>query len=391
MLKAYKYRIYPNKNQEELIARHIGCARWVYNYGLALKIKEWATNKKNVSKFDIQAELPALKKAEETKWLGEVNAQSLQSSLEHLDQAYKRFFKTKKGFPRFHSKHGRKQSFTVPQHFRIKKDEHKLVLPKFGDINIVLHREFKGKMNNVTISRTPTNKYYASVLVETTDQAKKCKKVKEQTTLGIDLGIKDFVVLSDRQKIENPKILNQYQKHLAKEQRRFSRKVKDSNNRNKARIKVAKVYEKIANVRKDFLHKLSYQLTHENQVGSLVLEDLNVSGMVRNHHLARSIGDCSWSAFVGMLKYKSEWNGINLIQIGRFEPSSKLCSACGTINNTLTLKDREWVCKSCGVEHDRDVNAAINIKSMGLNPKFIIPSVRRELTLTETRSCKSGR
>ena len=391
MLKAYKFRIYPNQEQETLIAKHIGCARWVYNYGLERKIKAWTTDKKNLSKFDISNELPDLKKKEETNWLSEVNAQSLQSSLEHLDQAYKRFFKQKKGFPRFKSKHGSKQSFTVPQHFRIKRDEGKLVLPKFGDINITLHREFRGKMNNVAVSRTPTGKYYVSILVEATDKPLKCKKVRESTALGIDLGIKDFAVLSDGRKIENPKTLNRFQKQLVKAQRDFSRKVKGGNNRNKARIKVAKIHEKTANIRKDFLHKLSHQLTHENQVGTLVLEDLNVSGMMKNHHLARSVGDCSWSEFVRQIKYKCEWNGINFIQIGRFEPSSKLCSACGSINKSLTLKDRNWVCTNCGTEHDRDVNAAINIKSMGLNPKFIVPSVRRELTLTETRGCKPSR
>lgn len=392
MLKAFKYRIYPNKVQEVIIAKHIGCVRWVYNYGLERKIQAWTTDKKNMSKFDISNELPDLKVKEGTKWLSEVNAQSLQSSLEHLDQAYKRFFKQKKGFPRFKSKHNSRQSFTIPQHFKIKKYEHKLVLPKIGEINIKMHRDFKGSMRKVVISKTSTGKYYASILVDTIEQPFKCKKVKEATTLGIDLGIKSFITLSDGRKVDNPKILNQYQKRLKKAQQSLSRKVKGSNNRNKSRIKVARVHEKVSNIRKDFLHKLSHSLTHENQVRTIVVEDLNVSGMQKNHHLARSIGDCSWSAFIDMLKYKCEWNGINFIEIGRFEPSSKLCSDCGTINKNLKLSDREWTCTACGVVHDRDINAAKNIKIMGLNPKIgIVPLGRRELTLAETNCSNGGR
>ena len=385
MLKAYKFRIYPNKEQAGLIAKHIGCARWVYNYGLERKIKAWSSDRKSVSRFDIQADLPKLKASLDTKWLAEVNAQTLQSSLEHLDKAYTRFFRLKEGFPRFKSKHGSKQSFSVPQHFRLDVATSRLTIPKMTPIRMVLHRQFEGEMCSVTISRTPTGKYYASILVETTDKPKKCKKVKESTTLGLDLGIKDFATLSDGRKVENPHILNQFKKQLTKAQRNLSRKVKGSNNRSKARLRVSKIHEKTTNIRRDFLHKLSHQLTHENQVGTLVLEDLNVSGMQRNHHLARSIGDCGWGEFVRQLKYKSEWNGINFIQIGRFEPSSKLCSDCGTINKSLELKDRNWVCTGCGTEHDRDINAAKNIKVMGLHPRQkTVPTGCRESTLTET-------
>jgi putative transposase len=252
-------------------------------------------------------------------------------------------------------------------------------------IEIRLHRKFDGKIKTVTIKKTPTNKYFASILVETKDIEKKPEAIKPNTTIGIDLGIKDFITLSTGEKIANPKILKQYERKLIKAQRKASRKVKGSNNRKKANFRVAKIHEKIKNIRKDFLHKLSYRLSHENQVDSLVIEDLNVSGMVKNHKLAKSIGACSWYEFVRQLEYKSLWYGKNLIKIGRFEPSSKLCSNCGTINQELKLEDREWICKNCGSVHDRDINAAINIKNIGLGIRNKIPMERRESTLVESR------
>lgn len=385
MLKAYEYRIYPNREQEEKIKQHIGCSRWIYNYALEKKMKAWTIDKKNLSRFDIQKDLPKLKKAEETKWLKEVNSQTLQSSLEHLDKAYTRFFKEKKGFPKFKSKHKSKQSFSVPQHTSLDFEAKLITLPKIKPISIRVHREFKGKIKTVTVKQTPTQKYFVSVLVETADQPKVKSKVKDKTTIGLDLGIKDFVVISTGEKVKNPKVLNRYSNKLTKAQRMLSRRVMDSNNRKKAKLKVAKMHEKITNVRKDFLHKLSHILTHESQVRTIVIEDLNVNGMIRNYRLAKSISDCSWSEFVRQLEYKSEWYGINLIKIGSFEPSSKLCSNCGTINQELTLEDRKWICKTCGVNHDRDINAAINIKQIGLNSKIQIPMERRELTLGESR------
>jgi putative transposase len=381
-LKAYEYRIYPNREQQEQIVKHIGCARWIYNYALGKKMKAWTTNKKNLSRFDIQADLPKLKKAEETKWLKEVNSQSLQSSLEHLDSAYKHFFKTKKGFPKFKNKHKSKQSYSIPQHTDVDFEKALLLVPKMKPISIRLHREFTGKIKTITIKKTTTNKYFASILVETKDAVKESKAIKSRTTIGIDLGIKDFVMFSTGEKVENPKVLKQYENKLKKAQQKVARRTKGSKDREKAKFKVARVHEKIANTRKDFLHKLSHKLTHENQVNSIVIEDLNVKGMVKNHKLAKSISDCSWSEFVRQLAYKSEWYGKNLIKIGRFEPSSKLCSVCGTINQELTLADREWACKNCGTKHDRDINAAKNIKNIGLKK---IPMERRKSTLGENR------
>jgi putative transposase len=382
LLKTYEYRIYPNREQEEQIAKHIGCSRWIYNYALEKKMKAWKEDKKNLKRFDIQADLPKLKKSEDTKWLKEVNSQSLQASLEHLDRAYRHFFKTKKGFPKFKNKHNNKQSFSIPQHSSVDFEKCLLIVPKIKPISIRLHRKFEGKIKTVTIKKTSTNKYFSSILVETKDEPKKKLEIKESTTIGIDLGIKDFAILATGEKIENPKTLTRYENKLAKAQRIVGRRIKGGKNREKAKFKVAKIHEKIANTRKDFLHKLSHKLTHENQVKSIVIEDLNVKGMMKNRKLAKSISDCSWSEFVRQLEYKSEWYGVNLIKIGRFEPSSKLCSNCGTINQELTLKDREWTCKNCNTEHDRDINAAKNIKSIGLNK---IPTERRKSTLGESR------
>lgn len=392
MLKGYKYRIYPTEQQEIKILRHIGCYRWVYNWGLEAKMKAWQTDKKSLSKFDLSNMLPDLKKQENTKWLKKVNAQTLQQALENLDSAYVRFFKEKKGFPKFKSRHKSKQSFRVPQKVRVNEKFDRLYLPKFLEgIKMAKDRKFNGVIKSVTIERTNTGKYFATLLVDTTDKLKKKAEIKESTTVGIDLGIKDFLITSSGEKIENPKLTKQYENKLAKAQRVVSRRTKGGKNREKAKLKVARIHEKVANSRKDFLHKLSHKLTHESQVKSIVIEDLAVSNMVKNHKLAKSISDCSWSEFVRQLGYKSEWYGINLIKIGRFEPSSKLCYNCGTINQDLTLADREWICKTCGTKHDRDINAAKNIKSIGLHNQNRVVVDNHELTLGEIRRSKASR
>lgn len=393
VLKGFKYRIYPNEEQKVLIGKHIGCARFIYNWGLKTKSKAWASEKKNISRFSLNKMIVPLKKQPATAWLKEVNSQILQSASDDLDKAFISFFHKKSDYPTFKCKNKGKQSFRVPQFFELDQEQELLHLPKFTKpIKIVLSRKIKGQMLSVTISKTPTNKYFASVLVDTQSKPKPPKKINPKTTLGLDLGIKTYATDSNGNKYDNPKTLAKYAKRLAKAQRRASRKTKGSNNLKKANLRVALIHERITNTRNDFQHKLTHSLTHENQVGTIVIENLNVSGMMQNHKLAKSIGDCSWSEFIRKLSYKCDWYGINLIQIGRFEPSSKTCSVCGTINNSLTLKDREWTCSSCNTHHDRDINAAVNIKNIGLNPKQQEIRVEHsKLTLGESRRNKVTR
>ena len=359
MFKAFKYRIFPNYPQKELIAKHIGSSRFVYNLALETKNTAYLGSKHNFSPFDLIKQLPELKK--ECEWLKEVNIQSLQQSIQNMDIAFKKFFKGA-GFPKFKSKHKGKQSFSIPQNVIVENDL--LIIPKFKEgINIVLHREIKGTIKSATISVTPTGKYFVSILVDTNIEIPIKEPITESTTIGIDLGIKNFLVTSGGLEIENPKNLQKAQSKLKYVQRKYS---KNKGKRTKQRL--ALLHEKVVNKRKDFLHKTSTKLIRENQ--TIALENLNVAGMVKNHNLAQAISDVSWSTFVTMLEYKADWYGKNILRIGRFAPSSKTCSCCGTINKELTLKDREWTCGSCSTVLDRDVNAAINIKSFALKDKL---------------------
>lgn len=355
MLKGYKYRLYPTNSQKELIAKHIGSSRFVYNLALETKITAYLGSKHNFSPFDLIKQLPELKK--ECEWLKEINSQSLQQSIQNMDIAFKKFFKGA-GFPKYKSKHRGKQSFSIPQNVLV--EDNKLVIPKFKEgIDIVLHREIKGTIKSATISVAPTGKYFVSVLVDTNTETPTKALIKENTTIGIDLGIKYFAITSDGETFSNPKHLRKAQDKLKFVQSKFS---KNKGKRTKHRL--AKLHEKVINKRKDFLHKTSTKLIRENQ--TICLEDLAVSNMVKNHNLAQSISDVSWSTFVSMLEYKADWYGKNILRIGRFAPSSKTCSYCGCINKELTLKDREWTCPKCNSVLDRDVNAAINIKYFAL-------------------------
>jgi putative transposase len=360
MEKAYKYRLYPNKAQQESLEKHFGATRWVFNYGLQRKIEEYQKNKKNLSCFQIANELPKLKEKEETKWLKEINAQSLQMALRQLDNAYTAFFKKQSSFPKFKSKKNKK-SFSLPQYNKIDFENEESVLSKIGKIKIAVDRRFEGRIIRATISKNSINQYFVSYIVDSKEEKIKPKKIMEKTTIGIDLGIKDFAVLSDGQRIENPRILKKSEQRLKILQRRLSRKEKGSQNRIKTRCKVAKLYNKISNQRSDFLHKLTHKLTHENQVDTYVLETLKVKNMIKNHCLARSILDAGWSEFIRQMKYKCDWYGKNLLFVGQFEPSSKMCG-CGHIKNDLTLADREWKCEKCGIINDRDLLASQNIK-----------------------------
>ncbi len=356
ILKAFKYRLNPTEEQSVLIDKHIGSCRFLYNLALETKQVAYAGNQINLSCFDLTKQLPDLKK--ECQWLKEINSQSLQASIANLDTAYTNFFKGKSGFPKYKSKNKSTQSFNVPQSVELK--NHKLIIPKFKKgIDIVQHRDFDGKIKQATVSKNHTGKYFVSILVETNDSIAPKRAIKKENTIGVDLGIKDFLITSDGKKVENPKFLKKSLSKLKYIQKKYSK-----NKGKKRKYKLQKLHEKIANQRKDFLHKVSSDLVKSHD--TIALETLKVKNMIKNHNLAQAISDASWGAFVKMLEYKANWYGTNIIRIGIFEPSSKTCSKCGIINKELKLSDREWTCKNCNIVHDRDVNASINIKNFAL-------------------------
>ena len=382
-LRGFKYRLYPTEEQKILLAKHFGACRWMYNYALSKKIAYYTTEKKTLSRFEIQRELVELKKQEATSWLSEVNSQSLQASLVNLDKAYTRFFREKKGFPKFKSKKGR-QSVQFPQGTEVDFENNKIYLMKFREgVKCKFHRMFEGAIKTVTVSKTKTGKYYVSILVETDVPEKQKPVPKIDKAMGIDLGITSFLVTSNEHKFENPKFLKKSLEKLQREQRRLSCKKKGGKNRDKQRLKVAKLHEKVANQRKDFLHKVSRHLVDDKQVNTYCIETLNVQGMMRNHCLAQSIADSGWHTFAEFLKYKAEGAGKNVLQIGRFEPSSKVCNVCGLINSKLSLKDRIWVC-DCDAEHDRDINAARNIRDFAFAKQNLLGQGLPEVTPGET-------
>lgn len=306
--------------------------------------------------YECASLLVDLKKNHE--WLGEVNAQSLQQTLRDMEIAYNRFFKKTSDFPNFKSK-SKKQSFRVPQRFRV--ENNRLFVPKFAEgIRIKIHNDY-GEIRNIMISRTPTGKYYASFVC---DEPAFEKLPKNNRQIGIDLGLKEFAVCSDGQRFENPKFYYKQEKKLKYNQRQHSKKRKQSKSREKQRRRLATVYERVTNSKNDFLHKLSHKLVHENQV--ICIEDLNIKGMLKNHKLAKAISSCGWGEFVRQLEYKCSWYGRELVKIERFFPSSKTCHECGWINENLELKDRSWQC-CCGKILDRDLNAAKNILLQGMN------------------------
>lgn len=362
--KAYRFRIYPSIEQKELLAQHFGSCRFVFNYFLRKRIDFYAKNKgkekQGLTYYDTAIMLTQLKTLLEYIWLKNVNAQSLQQSLRHLDIAYNNFFNKGVNFPNFKKKHN-KQSFLVPQGFNIDFKKGFLCLPKFKPIKIILHRNIEGIIKSINISKTPSDKYFASIFCEIEKEVKPKQKGGE---IGIDLGLKFFVVTSNNESIDTPKYFHKSEIKLARLQQLHSRKKKGSNRRDKARIKVARIHEKISNQRSDFLHKLSHRLVSENQ--AIFAEDLNVKGIMANHCLAKSVADTGWSEFIHQVKYKSEWNGVYFGQIDRFFPSSKRCNTCGWINESLSLKDREWICQDCHQVVDRDFNAAQNILQFGL-------------------------
>jgi len=357
--KSYKFRIYPTKEQEALMSKHFGCSRFVFNHFLNVRKEQYLNDKTSLNYYDNANSLTQLKKEEDTGWLKEVNSQSLQSAIRNLDTAYKNFFNKQNQFPKFKSKYN-KQSFKIPQNVFI--EENTLVIPKFkSGIKVKVHREIKGKILFATISKNTTGKYYVSVTCEENYQPYS----KTKTSVGIDVGIKDFAILSDRKVYENIKPLKTKLKKLKYNQRQLSKKIKGSESRNKQKQKLRVIYENITNIRRDYLHKISTEIVKNHDI--IVVEDLNVKGMMKNHKLAQAISDVSWGAFYTMLEYKSKWNDKEYVKIDRWFPSSKTCSSCGWIKQDLELKHREWTCDSCNETHDRDLNAGKNILKQGLN------------------------
>jgi len=339
-----------------MFAKHFGCCRFVYNYFLRKRIDYYAENKdkkkKGLNFHDTALMLTQLKKDEEFIWLNEVNAQSLQGALRNLDKAYNNFFNKRAEFPKFRKKRNQ-QSFNAPQRWSIQ--DNKLNIPKCKEIKIVLHRPIEGVQKSITISMTPTGRYFASILCEV-DIPEPAYTGDE---IGIDFGIKAFITTSDGEIVNPPQFLRESEKQLKRLQRSVTRKPKGSNSRKKAIHILAVKHEKVSNQRSDFLHKLSRQLVSENQ--AIHIESLAIANMVKNHKLAKSINDAGWNNFTNMLEYKGAWYGCHIHKVDRFFPSSKRCHICGFINNNLTLNDREWQCPDCDAIHDRDLNAAINI------------------------------
>lgn len=366
ILKAYKYRIYPNKQQTELINKTIGCCRFVYNHYLAQRIELYKAKQKSMTYNVCANDLTNLKKQYE--WLREIDSISLQQSLKDLDLAYQNFFRRVKngekevGFPKFKSKKNPKQSYRTQNiNNNISITNNKIKIPKLGYVKFSNSRSFGGKINSCTISKTSTGKYFVSVLVTEDIQ----ELPQNNNTIGFDLGIADYLITSDGKVVNNPKILKQHEDKIIKLQRQLAHKKKGSNRYKKQSKKIAKVHERIRNIRTDFLQKLSTQIIKENQL--IVSEDLNVKGMVQNHKLAKAISDVSWSEFCRMIEYKSVWHDKIYHKIDRFYASSQTCNVCGYKNtDTKDLNVRQWICPKCNANHQRDVNAAVNILNQGL-------------------------
>ena len=386
MKRAYKYKIKPTYKQQHQLLQTFGCTRFIYNWGLDKKTKAWTNEHKTITYFELAKELTVLKNTEEHKWLKDVPNECLQQSLRNLDNAYTQFFKAKKGFPKFKSKRKSKDCSKYLNAVKFDFDNWKVRIPKCGWVKLCNNKSFDlstSKIGTLTVSRDKCGEYWCTIVVEDNTPQKSKAKISEGTSVGIDIGIKDYAILSDGTKYSNPKYYEHCKTRLVLLHQRFARTQKGSNRHNVMRLKVAKQYRKITNMRNDFIHKLTTDLVR--RYDTICLENLNVEGMMKNHNLANSIQSVSWGEFVRQIKYKSEWFGKNVIFIGRFEPSSKTCSKCGYVNRELTLKDREWVCPICGEHLDRDINAAINIKRFALNPQALVGIEEKVLEITDRR------
>lgn len=372
MRNVVKVRLYPDAEQQIALAKAFGCTRWLWNNSLAQTNCLYKETGKGLSAATMKARIVELKK--EYPWLKEVYSQVLQSAVLNLSQAFVNFFEKRTKFPRFKSKH-KHQSIQYPQN--VKLGDGKISLPKIGCVKAKLHRIFNGNLKTVTVSKTNAEEYYASLLFE--DDTPEPNTSSNGKAVGVDLGILDFAVTSEGSKYANPRHLKKHFGNLKRKQKKLSRKKLGSKRREKARCLVARVHGRIANTRKDFLHKLSRKLVNENQV--IALESLNVKGMVKNHNLAKAISDCSWSNFVGMLKYKCEREGKVVVEVDRFFPSSKTCSNCLYQVERMPLNIRFWLCPSCGTNQDRDINAAKNV----------LAEAKRLLSLGTRETASGGR
>lgn len=374
--KAFRYRLYPDAEQRHALAIQFGHARYAYNRALSYREAHYHQHGKGIGYLALKRWLTALKHEPDTIWLKEANAQVLQAKIADLDRAYRNFFEGRAKLPTFKSRRD-VQTIRYPQDCRFDttgdaSTATRTYLPKVGWVKTVFHRPFEGTPKNVTVTKTKSGRYFMSVLCEVEVEDPNPNTL---PGVGVDLGLKHFAVLSTEEKVDNPRHLRRAEERLKRLQRQHSRKKKGSNNQEKARVKLARAYEKVADQRRDFHHKLSRRLVAEH--GLVKLENLNVCGMVKNHSLAKSISDAGWGAFGRMVEYKGEWYGTSVERIDRFYPSSKGCSECGLINEKLELHHRFWTCEGCGTEHDRDINASKCILAAPSVPKKLVARTKK--------------
>lgn len=366
MLRAYKYRIYPNEEQKVTLEKTFGCCRFVYNWALEYRSKIYKEEKHDTSAFDLMKIINSKIKSE-NPWLKEVDSQALNYSIMHLNAAFQNFFKKNSKYPSFKKKHSKQSFTTYGTVCRVNFEDNTIKIPKISKIKAVFHRICNGdRIHKITISKEADGKYYASILTNTFEPIPEKMTISPESTIGIDMGVASFAVVSNGEVFHNQHLYDRNKTKINSLHRSLSRKVKGSASYCRTRVKLAKSLGKLKRQRMDFIHKVTSHLTNENQVSAICIEDLDIKAMLRNHSIARAISDVSIYEFFKVLSYKCEWNGINLIKIVRYMPSSKMCSNCSYVNRNLKLTTRHWTCPECGMHHDRDYNASVNIKNFGL-------------------------